>query len=589
MMSMTRCWAPLLLLGVGCSGEVGPSSGQQPSPDPSGTFAPAQYDSAGNPIPPAVGATPGTSASVPGAVPSAPAVPPVDAQGTPQALPMRLDAEPEYARAIRLTHDQWENSVRYLLAIDETGQRLNLAEDITGFYAFSNHEELLFLNANLYNDYQMAAEELAAAIGMDPDAIRAIHPNEDARDFIETVGRRAFRRPLSETEVQALQGLYDEGAGLTENGSTPHARGAALVLQALMQSPYFLYRLETGDAGTRLSGYELAAKLSLLLLDTTPDDELLDRAGNGDLDNDDGVQAIVSDMLASEGASATLQKFHGELFHFDRFLQISKDPETVPEYTEDLNEELESAAYLFFDRIFREDLGVSEILTSTTGFAGPLMAPLYGVTISGQGVQEVELGPERPGFFTHLPFLIQNSVNLVPDSIHRGVALNLEVLCAEVPPPSDAMVVLLPITEGQTNRERVTATSGPNTCGATCHAPYINPLGFAFENYDGMGRLRTTDNGKPIDTKSAYPFVEGMQEFDGAKSLMNIMATGEQAHSCYAKHLATFALQRELTEDDRDELDAITADSRAGTSVKDLLSSIVTSPAFVTRHTGGTE
>jgi hypothetical protein len=153
----------------------------------------------------------------------------------------------------------------------------------------------------------------------------------------------------------------------------------------------------------------------------------------------------------------------------------------------------------------------------------------------------------------------------------------------------DAMVSLIPSTAGQTNRERVTATSGPNTCGATCHAPYINPLGFAFESYDGMGRLRDTDNGKPIDTKSAYPFVEGRQEFDGPKSLMAIMAAGEQAHSCYAKHLATFALQRDLSEDDRTEIDALTAESRTGASVKTMLLSLVTNPAFITRQVGGTQ
>lgn len=582
---------PLLVLGVGCSGEIGGPTGSAPA-DPSypqGLPGSPGTDASGNPLPAGQVPGPGGMPTTAGTVPGLPVVPPgADPVLDAPPLPLQLDGEPDYARAVRLTHDQWENSVRYVLGVDDSGQRGNLAEDLTGFHTFSNHEELLFLNANLYRDYQMAAEELTAAIGLDPEAIGRIYAGEDAQGFIETVGRRAFRRPLEADEVQALQTLYDEGAALTENGSTPHARGASLVLQALLQSPYFLYRLETGEPGARLSSLELAAKLSLLLLRSTPDDALLDRAERGEFDSDGAVESLASDMLENPAAASTMRDFHGELFKFARYLQISKEVQVVPEYRPELNEELQEAAYLFFDRIYQEDLGLTDILTSTVGFVGPNMAPLYDMEAQGPGFQEVDLGPDRPGFFTHLPFLVLNAVNLVPDSIHRGVALNLEVLCGEIPPPPDDMVALNPVGEGQTNRERVTATSGVGTCGQPCHAPYINPLGFAFENYDGMGRLRTTDNGNPIDTKSAYPFVEGVREFDGAPQLMQIMAEGEQAHACYAKHLSEFALQRDLTEEERDEIDALSTASRGGASIKELLTSIVTNPTFTTRQSGGT-
>lgn len=530
--------------------------------------------------------------AMPTAMPTATAgpttMPPVlDLENAPP-LPLVFRGDPRYARAIRLTHDQWENSVRHILRIDETGEQQNLANDLGALYDFSNHEELLFVNANLYRDYQMAAEELAAMIGMDPAALTDIYPGEDAQGFIETVGRRAYRRPLTAVEIETLQIVYDEGAALTENGSTPHARGAALVLQALLQSPNFLYRLELAEPQARLSGFELAAKLSLLLLDVTPDDALLDMAANGQLDTDDGVRSVVSGMLQDDATALTLQKFHGELFKFNRYLSITKDAATVPEYTPALNEELQQAAYLFFDRIFAQDLGLAEVLTSTTGYVGPNMAPLYGVPSPGGEFAEVDLGPDRPGFFTHLPFLVLNAVNLTPDSIHRGVAINSEVLCGEIPPPPDGNVTLTPAVDGQTNRERITATSGLGTCGQSCHAPYINPLGFAFENFDGLGRLRDTDNGHPVDTTSAYPFTEGRKEFSGASQLMQIMAEGEQAHACYTKHLATFALQRDLTDEDKPVVNALAAESRAGASLKDLITAIVTNPTFTMRAIGGT-
>jgi hypothetical protein len=578
-----------VLLGIGCSGEIdGPTGAPTDMGLPPGTGNVSTPDALGQVPPGTSGPAVGPDVTPPGTAVADPAsTVPVSVEDAPP-LPVDLNGVPMYARAMRLTHDQWENSVRYLLGLDETGQRQNLAKDVGALHDFSNHEELLFLNASLYGDYQMAAEELVAIVGMDPNAMSAIYPGDDAQGFIDTVGRRAFRRPLTSDERAALQTLYDEGAALTENGGTPHARGAALVLQGLLQSPYFLYRLETAEAGTRLSGYELAAKLSLLFLSTTPDDELLDRAGNGEFDSDEGVLGLATAMLEQEGAAVTMQTFHAELYLFDRFLEIRKDAELVPEYKTELNEELERASTLFFDRIFRQDLGLTDILTSTVGFVGPNMAPLYGMSVDGQDFQEVELGQERPGFFTQLPFLILNAINLTPDSIHRGVALNEKVLCGEIPPP-EAMVTLKAVGEGQTNRDRVTATSGAGTCGEPCHAPYINPLGFAFENYDGMGRLRDMDNGNPIDTKAIYPFVEGRLEFDGAPNLMEIMAEGQQAHLCYAKHLTTYALQRDLTEEDRAGLEALAAESREGTSLKGLLLSLVTSPAFTMRSSGGVQ
>jgi hypothetical protein len=180
-------------------------------------------------------------------------------------------------------------------------------------------------------------------------------------------------------------------------------------------------------------------------------------------------------------------------------------------------------------------------------------------------------------------------VNLTPDSIHRGVAINFEVLCGEIPPPPDQMVALAPATEGQTNRQRVTATSGAGTCGQPCHAPYINPLGFAFENYDGMGRLRELDNGLPVDTSDVYPFAEGPLSFDGAPQLMQILSEGEQAHACYTKRLMTFSLQRDLAEADRAAVELMAQDSRSGASLKELLLAAVTHPGFATRASGGAQ
>jgi hypothetical protein len=226
------------------------------------------------------------------------------------------------------------------------------------------------------------------------------------------------------------------------------------------------------------------------------------------------------------------------------------------------------------------------MLTSTVGFVGPGMAPLYGVQAPPNGFVELDLGPERPGYFTQLPYLSLYALNDEPDSIHRGVTLNLQVLCAEPGAAIPDLPPVPPLAEGETNRERITTLT--SACGGECHNYYINPIGFAFENFDGMGQFRETENGKPVDTASAYPFAEGVLNFADAAELMQIMANGKQAHACYSKHLASYALQRDIVEADLPLLDTMAAVSMANAgSVKQVMIELAKSPTFTTRL-GGT-
>jgi hypothetical protein len=121
-------------------------------------------------------------------------------------------------------------------------------------------------------------------------------------------------------------------------------------------------------------------------------------------------------------------------------------------------------------------------------------------------------------------------------------------------------------------------------CGQQCHTYYINPLGFAFEHFDGMGRLRTSDNGKPVDTRAAYPFAEGYKEFADSAELMQLMSGSKQAHACYAKKIASFGLQRDIVESDVPTLDAMAAVSMAGGSLKQVMVALVEDPAFRMRR-----
>jgi hypothetical protein len=271
--------------------------------------------------------------------------------------------------------------------------------------------------------------------------------------------------------------------------------------------------------------------------------------------------------------------------HFDRYAQISKV--NVPAYDETLNAELEETSFLFFDNIFSRGLGIKDVFTSTKGFVGPKMAKLYGLASAGTtGFVERDLGPARPGYFTQLPYLTLHSLNAMPDSIHRGVSLNLDVLCAKLGPPATVIPPLPPLKPGQTNRERVsTLTSG---CGLACHNEMINPLGFALEHFDGMGLYRDQENGGlQIDSSGSYAFSNGRQEFGNAAELMELLSSEQQTHLCFAKKMASFALQRDIVDADLPWLNKLAASSLSkGASVKEVMVELAKSDAFRTHLDG---
>jgi hypothetical protein len=508
--------------------------------------------------------------------------PPVLALGAP--IPLELAGEPEHFRHIRLTHDQWENSVRDILRLTAaTGWREMLEPDVRAPSAYGNNEELLYVGAPLVVDYADVAEALAQETASDPELLAAVYSGSDAAGFIEDVGRRFYRRPLTTEEAASLEAIFERGSTLP-SANDEFSGGAGLVLEVLLQSPRFLYRIESAAEGERLNGYELATKLAYFITNTTPSDALLDQAAAGALDSDDGLRAIAEELLGSPAARATLKQFHAETYDFERFANISKNPDVVPEYAEGTSAELEQAAELFFDHVFQQGLGVRDIFTSDVAFASDEMAALYEVEGAGSAeLAPITLGPERPGFLTQLPFLISYSVNLTPLPIARGAAINYQVLCADVP-PDVAAVSDLPVPMGQTNRERVTsATEAPGCEG--CHRYYLNPLGFAFENFDGLGRARELDDGLPVDTTGSYPFVEGQLEFSGAPELMQLLAESQQVHRCYAAHLSEYGLAHELGPDDGEVVEALTARSldELG-SLSELIVDLVASRAFHTRR-----
>ena len=444
---------------------------------------------------------------------------------------VELDGTPFYTRVQRLTNRQWERAVTDILRFASPRDiSAAFARPVAGVTDFDNNERVVFVDATSFLDLELGAEAAAAIATGSPEALAAVYDGSDSAGFVRSVGRRAFRRPLTAAEEERYQAVFARGEELYGAG---FANGAALVIRALLQSPHFLYRTELGPAGEPLSSYEVASKLSFWLLGTTPSDSLLDAADAGELDSVERLEAVARQMLEEPGALEVMRDFHGQLLRFDLYRSVGKPG--VSDFDPAINSELERASYEFFDRIFRNGAGLRAVFTSTRAFVGPGLAPYYDLDPPPE-LELRELDSERSGYFTHVPFLMLWGVDAASDPEARGLELQ-RMLCDARPPAL--------------------------------------PLGAALEGFDGLGRLHEEVQ---VPTGS-YAFAEGDKSFAGANELMAILADSAQAHTCYSKNITAYALRRDLVEGDRPLLESLSQVS-LDRSLKDTIIALVRDPAF---------
>lgn len=485
---------------------------------------------------------------------------------------------PIYTRAQRLTSSQFARAAVDILGLPATTDlQSGLVSPVLGTTDFSNNEHLLVADVTSVKAFEAAAEKAAELATTSAAALSRLYAGTDPAGFVQHLGRRAFRRPLTPDELARYTDLFARGEELYGAG---FANGAALVIRGMLQSPSFLYRTELGPLGEPLSGYEIASKLSFWLLDTTPSDALLDDAAAGKLDDAEGLLAAASAMLEEPAAAAVMRRFHRELYQLDRLDSVFKVG--IPSWSDALNSEAKEASLLFFDGIFNQGLGVRDILTSTRGFMGPKLAPLYGQRAPAQ-LEERELGAQRKGFFAQVPPLFLAGHNGAPASIQRGVSMALKVLCIELMAPPPEIPPLPEDQPGQTNREQLTAWMGG--CGSACHDVAISPLGFAFEGFDGMGVARDTDQGKAVDASGSFSFSSGQDTFSDAAELMTKLAEDDMPYACYGRKLASYGLQRDIVESDGALIAKLTEGTRAG-AIKDAVLALVVDASFRTRQKG---
>jgi hypothetical protein len=412
---------------------------------------------------------------------------------------------------------------------------------------------------------------------------------------VEAIGRRAYRRPLSPDEVTAHVELFEQGSTHFSEMSAFDG-GVRMLLEALLQSPFFVYRVEVGESpnGNQvwLDDFEIASRLSYTIWNTMPDDLLLDEAERGALGTPEEIATQAARLLEDPRGRSMVERFHAQLFNWDLYRGLSKDPSEFPRYYPGVGNDMIEEARRFVEHVvLSEDGDLAALLTAPYTFANDGLAAIYGIddgfdqTFSMLRFDPVQQ-PQRGGLLTQLGFLASHGG--LTGSVHRGVFINHRVLCTELPPPPDALPPIPP-DEGMTmtSRQRIEMHTGPGTCGASCHGTYINPIGFAFEGFDGLGQFRAEENGLPVDASAAFDFTDGIAEFDGAAELNATMANRVQTHDCYTKHWVEYALGRDTAGSDLGLIQSLGDQSLDGVPIKALIIELVKSEAFRSRNTEG--
>ena len=511
-------------------------------------------------------------------------------------LPEGVVVAAPQSRIPRLTHDEWERTVQELLHLDgASGLESALRTDsLPGEAVFDNPGGMLSVDEVLWAGYQRAATTLAERVTADPALLARVAPGTmdeaGAEAFIRAFGLRAHRRPLEDAEVAEYMALYRAAAGLYGTlGAFPS--GIRLVLEAMLQSPFFLYRVELSatpaEDAIPLDDYEVASRLSYALWGSMPDEELFAAAAAGMLSERGGVEVQARRMLEDARAEERVVDFHRQLFDVNDFAGIAPSPTAFPGVSARLGEYAAAEHDLFVrELVFGQDATYGDLLTSTATFVNADLARIYGIPGAfGDELVPVMLNDaERRGVLTQIGFLASNSTRTSPDPIHRGVFIAERIACipiaappANTPPPDPV--------PGLTNRETIAAhTEQPGSICAGCHAQIINPFGFAFESYDAIGAWRTEDSGFPVDTMSSPP-VDGMPTpVSDATELAGALADSEWAHECYSRHWIEFALGRHIAPEDEALIAQLSQPSQRGElAVRELIVSLVTSPAFLTR------
>jgi Protein of unknown function (DUF1592)/Protein of unknown function (DUF1588)/Protein of unknown function (DUF1585)/Protein of unknown function (DUF1595) len=404
-----------------------------------------------------------------------------------------------------------------------------------------------------------------------------------AAKFLKRTGALLFRRPLTQAELTESVGISTQAG----NEFKDFYKGLSYALGTMLSSPKVLFVIETTEPDPsrpgfqRLTAYSLATRLSLLLWNAAPDEDLLTAAGSGKLYDSKILAGQVDAMIASPRFESGVRAFFADMLMFEDFGTLTKDPTIFPNFTgRTVNDAAEQTMKTLVYHVIDKDEDYRNIFTTRTTFLTPNLAPLYGVTAPSSGWARYEL-PEtavRQGLLMEVGFLAAHSHPGRSSPTRRGRSLRELVLCQLVPDPPpnvDFSIIEDPNAKFTTARERISAHASTPGC-AGCHR-VMDPMGLALENFDGAGAFRTTEKGAVIDTTGNLDGVK----FDDAAGLAKAVHDNPATTSCLVKRVFSYGTGRLPGRGDRDLVSYFERTfARDGYRVKGLMRTLATSHAF---------
>jgi hypothetical protein len=556
MLARTTSWAALALaLGsMACTGNIGNSS--TPNANNNTNPPPPPVDLGPEPIPPA-------------------------------------DADVGRVAIHRLNNLEYDNTMRDLLGVTTTA-RAAFISDEKG--EFDNAADSLVVTDAHYQQYFDAATDVAAKVFADPTlsariltcAPPATAPADATcgKKIIGAFGLRAWRRPLEAAEIDRLAKVASDAVAL----GVDFAGSMQQVVTVMIASPQFLYRIEadpdpTSPARHALTPYELATRVSYLGWSTMPDARQFSLAGSGDVARDDVLAAEVDRMLADPKGATFTESFAGQWLGMRTLISHQVEPTAFADWDEPLHAAMVQEGLAFFQDFITTNRSLGELFTVDLNFVNARLARHYGFApVAGDApVKVVNTSDERQGFMGLAGFLTQSSFSYRTAPTLRGRWVLENLLCTTIPPPAFPVPKLDnekptdPASQSLNVAAKLAAHRADPMC-SFCHK-ILDPIGIGLENFDGIGRFRTSyGDGEAVDASGQMPTGE---TFSGIKELSAILARDNRLLDCASHKLTTYGLSRALEAGDQPFLDQIRWRWRKqGTSVRALLKAVVLSDTF---------
>ena len=486
---------------------------------------------------------------------------------------------PRQPEVRRLTHTQYNHTVRDLLGdFTRPADQFPQEDYLNGF---TNQVEGQSIPPLLAEAYAAAAEELAEnafrrGAGESLIPCKPVHTSDPAcRDqFIRRFGLKAFRRPLTETEVRGYQSLFNRAAEAAKQFDA----GAQLVVEAMLQSPNFLFHLEAGNAG-QWRAYGVASKLSYFLWDTMPDERLFRAAATGELNGEEPIRKTVRRMMDDSRTKRAFEVFLAQWMRFDRVLASARSVRRYPDFGASLLSAMTEETKHLFNHLVWNDLNFMELFNARYTFVSARLAQLYEMPSPAQDFERVyyPAGSTRAGVLGHAGFLTLTGNPNETSPTGRGLFIREQFLCQHVPPPPPGVDTNLPLVSPEkpmTTRQRLAEHASNPSC-ASCHS-LIDPIGAGLEGFDNIGRKRdkivlrvqldrdsVTNQPRepktfelPLDTNG---FIQGVasSNFASAAELGKILSETQACQQCIVKQVFRYALGRHETENDKPHLETL--------------------------------